>query len=75
MGFNLAFKGLKLYKTLIRPTMTYGSQTLTVTIKEMNTIRIFDTKIVTKIHEPVKEGEPWRIRADKLKDTFQGQVM
>jgi len=54
--------------------MTYGSQTWTMTIKEMNTLRIFERKIVRKIHEPVKEGEPWRIRTNKeMKDTLQGQ--
>jgi hypothetical protein len=50
--------------------MTYGSQTWTLTIKEMNTLRIFEREIVRNTHEPVKEGEPWRIRTKKeIKDT------
>ena len=53
--------------------MTYGSQTWTMTIKEMNTLQICERKIVRKIHEPVKE-EPWRIRTNKqIKDTLQEQ--
>jgi len=35
--------------------MTYGSKTLEMTIKEMNTLRIFERKIVRKIYELVKE--------------------
>ena len=54
--------------------MTRGSQTWTVTIKEMNTLRMFERKIIRKIHEPVKEGELWRIRTNKeIKDTLRGQ--
>jgi len=37
--------------------LTYGSQTWKITIKEISTLRIFERKIVRKIHEPVKEGE------------------
>jgi len=52
--------------------MIYGSKTWTMTIKEMNTLRILERKIVRKI--PVKEGEPWRLRTSKeIKDTLQGQ--
>ena len=54
--------------------MTYGSKTWTMTIKEMNTLRILEMKIVRKTYEPIKEGEPWRIRTGKeIKDTLQGQ--
>jgi len=54
--------------------MTCGSQTWKITIKEINTLRIFERKIVRRIHEPVKEGESWRIRTNKeIKDTLQGQ--
>jgi hypothetical protein len=54
--------------------MTYGSKTWEMTIKEMNTLRIFERKIVRKIYELVKEGEPWRIRTNKeIKNTLQRQ--
>jgi hypothetical protein len=54
--------------------MTYGSQTWTMTIKEINTLRIFERGIVRKIHEPVKEGEPCRtITNNDINDTLQGQ--
>jgi len=40
----------------------------------MNTLRILERKIVRKIYETVKGGEPWRIRTSKeIKDTLQGQ--
>lgn len=53
--------------------MTYGSQAGTMTINEMNTLRVFEWKIVRKIHEHIKEGESWRIRTNKeIKNTLQG---
>jgi hypothetical protein len=43
-----------------------------MTIKQMNILRIFERKIVRKIREPVKTGEPCRIRTNKeTKDTLQ----
>ena len=54
--------------------MIYGSKTSTMTIKETHTLRILERKIVRKIYEPVKGGEPWRIRTSKeIKYTLQGQ--
>ena len=53
--------------------MTYGSQTWTMIIKYVNTLRIFEREIIGKIHGTVKEGEPCRIRTNKEMDTLQRQ--
>jgi hypothetical protein len=43
-------------------------------MEETNALRIFDRKIVSKIHGLVKEGERWGIRSNKeIKDMLQGE--
>jgi hypothetical protein len=47
---------LRLYKTLIRPTILYGSQTWTMTT---NAIRIFERKFVRKVYGHVEVREQY----------------
>jgi len=61
MGFNSAFKGLmksralnrssklKIYKSLIRPVMTYGCEAWTLTDRDEQHLRIFERRILRKI--------------------------
>jgi hypothetical protein len=53
---------LQVYKTLIRPVVTYGAETWTLTVTEENILRIFERKIIRKIYGPVMENNLWRIR-------------
>jgi hypothetical protein len=55
---------IKIYKTLIRPILSYGSETWTLTIEEMIALRISERKIIRKIYGPIK-GDNWRIRMNK----------
>jgi hypothetical protein len=67
---------LKIYKTLIRPILSYRSETWTLTIEETNTLRISERKIIRKIYGPIKEGDSWRIRTNKeTKDILQGEIL
>jgi hypothetical protein len=64
---------LKICKTLIRPILSYVSETWTLTVKEMNALRMSERKIIRKIYGPIKEGDSWRIRTNKeVKDILQG---
>jgi predicted DNA binding protein len=49
-------------KTLIRPIVTYGAETWTLTLTEDNALRRFETKVLRKINEPVMDKGVWRIR-------------
>jgi hypothetical protein len=46
---------LQVYKTLIKPAVTYGTENSTLTVTEENILRIFERKIIHKIYGPVME--------------------
>jgi len=54
---------LKIYKTLIRPVVTYGCEAWTLTSRNEQQLRIFERDILRKIFGPVQdENGIWRIR-------------
>jgi len=53
---------LQIYRTLVRPVVTCGSESWTLTVEEERTLAVFERKILRKICGPVKENELWRIR-------------
>ena len=44
---------MKVYKTMIRPVVTYSSETLKLTAKNENNLRSFERQILRKIFGPV----------------------
>jgi len=53
---------LQIQRTLIRPVMTYGAETWTLTAEEENALRRFERKVLKKIYGPVVDKGVWRIR-------------
>jgi hypothetical protein len=54
---------LKIYKSLIRPVVTYGCEAWTLTNRDEQHLRIFECRILRKIFGPVQnEDGSWRIR-------------
>ena len=53
---------MKIYKTLIRPVVTYSSETWTLTAKDEKNLRIFERHILRKIFGPVNIDSVCRIR-------------
>jgi hypothetical protein len=45
----------QVYKTLIRPVVTYRAETWTLTLTEGNILRILERKMMRKIYGPVME--------------------
>jgi hypothetical protein len=56
------YSKLQIYRTLVRPVVTYGSESWTLCMEEERTLAVFERKILRKIYAPVKEKELWRIR-------------
>ena len=51
-----------LYKTLIRPVLTYGAETWVLSKQDEHRLSIFERKILQRIYGPVTDGGRWRIR-------------
>jgi len=67
---------MQIYKTLIRPVVTYGSETWTLTKSDENLLRIFKRKILRKIYGPIQEGDIWRIRDNEgLNRSIKGRIL
>ena len=65
---------MQIYKTLIRPVVTYGSKTWTLTISDENLLRIFERNIPRKIYGPIQDGDIWRIRNnEELNRSIKGE--
>jgi hypothetical protein len=43
------YEHMKIYKTMMRPVVTYSSETWTLTGKDENNLRIFERQILRKI--------------------------
>jgi len=55
---------IRLYKTNIRPAVTYGAETWTLTNKTEKMLMTWERKILRKIYGPTKENGQWRINTD-----------
>jgi hypothetical protein len=53
---------MKIYKKIIKPVVTYSSETWTLTAKDEKNLRIFERQILRKIFSPVNIDNIWRIR-------------
>jgi hypothetical protein len=54
---------LKIYKSLVRPVVTYGCEAWTLTNRDEQNLRLFERRILRKIFGPVQyEDGSWRIR-------------
>ena len=67
---NSAIK-LQIYKSIIRPTVTYGHETWTMSITEQNRLLVFEGRVLRKIYGPTKNnGGTWRIKANEELETL-----
>ena len=48
---------LQIYRTLVHPVVTYGSESWTLSMEEERTLAVFERKILRKPYGPVKENE------------------
>ena len=73
-GYRRRGRPKKIYRTLVRPAVTYGSESWTLTMEEERALAVLERKILWKIYGPVKENELWRTRQnDELEAIIKGQ--
>lgn len=53
---------IKLYKTLVKPVLLYGSETWTLTKRDETLLECFERKVLRKIYGAVRENHGWRRR-------------
>jgi len=53
---------LKLYRTVIRPVVTYASETWVLKENIIQKLLVFENKILRGIFGPSKENQIWRIK-------------
>ena len=61
---------MKLYKTLIRPIVTYGAETWTIKSADERYLRVFEEKIISRIYGPVFIDGEWKRRSNKETDEY-----
>ncbi|KAJ4429796.1 hypothetical protein ANN_22000 [Periplaneta americana] len=65
---------IKVYKTLVRPVVIFGSETWAFTKKDENSLRSFERKILRRIFGPVNDHQGWKIRSNnELLNLIGGQ--
>ena len=52
---------MQIYKTLIRPVVTYACEYWTLKKEDENILR-FERKIIRRIYGPLRQGMEWRTR-------------
>jgi len=63
-----------LYKTLIRPEVSYGAEAWTLTKKEEQALLIFERKIFRRIYGPKCEKGEWKSRTNReLEEMSKGE--
>jgi hypothetical protein len=54
-----------LYKTSIRPVLTYGAETWVLSKQDEHRLSIFERKILRRIYGPVMDRGKWGIRTNE----------
>jgi endonuclease/exonuclease/phosphatase family metal-dependent hydrolase len=63
---------MKLYKTIVRPVISYGAETWTMSKNDENALRRLERKIIRKIWGPIWDGNGWRVRRNVEIEGFMG---
>jgi hypothetical protein len=58
---------LQIYRTLVRPVVTYGSEWWTLTMEGERVLAVFERKILRKMYGPVKENSAKNIWTSERK--------
>jgi hypothetical protein len=51
---------VKIYKTALRPVVTFGLETCTLTAKNEEELEVFERKVLRRIYGLIRDNEQWR---------------
>lgn len=63
-----------LYKTLVRPVLTYGSEAWATTKNDEERVAVFERRVLRRIYGPTREGDHWRLRKNQELLALYGDV-
>jgi hypothetical protein len=64
---------IKIYKTIILPVVLYGCETLSLTLREEHTLRVFENRILRRIFGPKRDevtGEWRKLHNEELHNLY-----
>jgi len=62
-----------MYKTLVRPAVTYTCETWVLKENIKTKLRVFERKVLRRIYGPTKEKDgPWRIKSNEELNRLTG---
>jgi hypothetical protein len=62
---------LQIYKSIIRPPVTYGCVTWTMTVTEQNRLLVFERRFFGKLYGPTQNNEgTWRMKTNEQLETL-----
>jgi hypothetical protein len=61
---------LKLYKSVIRPIVSYASETWVPKESSIQEVLVFERKMLRKVFGPTRENQLWRIKTNDELDKF-----
>ena len=65
-----------IYHIAVRPVVTHGSESWTLTMEEERVLAVFERKILRKIYGPMKENKLWKIQQnDELEAIIKGEII
>ena len=63
---------IKMYKTMMKPAVFFGSETWAVTERNMKRMGTWRRETLRRLHGPVVEQGIWRVRTDQeLKEVYK----
>ena len=70
-----AVSKLQIYKSIIRPIVTYGCETWAMTVTEQNRLLAFERRVLRKIYGPTQDKDGvWRIKTnEELENLIKGK--
>jgi len=64
---------IKIYRTIILPIVLYGCESLSLTLREVRKLRVFENEVLRRIFEPRRDevtGEWRRLHNEELNDLY-----